>query len=237
MVLIVLGMISALLKALYLAAVAQPILSSVVVLVVAGVGVWLCRLLASKRAAGNTVLPAKPPWTVTIRPSSPSRGERQYQEQLSILTTTFPGAIRPVALLEGGECAPFYAALDSLEFLKPATERWHVHAQVSMGEFLETSFDKARPTFNSKRVDLLICNRYGEPVLVIEHQGVDHIKTWSAREDELRNQVKHLVLEKAGLPLLETPAGVSGDVARDLIVARLKQILETVNARPGRTRH
>jgi Protein of unknown function (DUF2726) len=152
-------------------------------------------------------------------------------DQLAVLEITFPGAIRPVQILETGECPSFYAALDALEALKPATRHWHVHAQVSMGEFLETSFDKARPVFNSKRVDLLICDRFGKPVLVVEHQGSEHIQPDTRREDELRNQVKHIVLAKAGIPLLETPAGIERDAARTLIVGHLQTIIATRLAR------
>lgn len=169
-------------------------------------------------------------WTA-VPPPAPSAEERAYLDQLAILDITFPGAIRPAKILETGECPSFYAALDALEALKPATRHWHVHAQVSMGEFLETSFDKARPVFNSKRVDLLICDRFGKPVLVVEHQGSDHIRPNTRREDELRNQVKHTVLKKAGIPMLETPAGIDRDAARALIVAELQTFIATWRAR------
>lgn len=209
----------------------HPGLAVAAILAVGVAGTWLLRIIAHRRSSPRDVLPIRSSWTVRLAPTLTIKGERQCQQHLQVLAMTFEGAIRPVPLLTGGECAPFYAAMDAIEALRPATERWHVHAQVSMGEFLETSFHMARPTFNSKRVDLLICNRFGMPMLVIEHQGGGHINVQTTNEDQLRNEVKHAVLGKAGVSMLATPAGISTDDARDLIVDRLKDLLESGRVR------
>ena len=147
-----------------------------------------------------------------------------YAHQLAVINET--RRIEPTNLLNKEEAKPFYGARDALFELLPETRGWNVYAQASMGEFLECSYKKARRTFNSKRVDLLICDNYGMPVLVIEHQGSGHINPHNSTCDEARNQVKHAVLKKAGIRMIETPANVSSSEAKHAILGELRTILK-----------
>lgn len=65
---------------------------------------------------------------------------------------------------------------------------------------------------NAKRPDLVICDNYGWPVLVIEHQGRGHIdraSPQSERESILRNEVKLLAIRKAGIAATVGPYRLS----------------------------
>lgn len=86
-------------------------------------------------------------------------------------------------------------------------------AEVSMGSFLGTTGragqkaqDRAFKSFNSKRVDFLIVDAFGEPKLVLEYHGSGHFLSSDA---EKRDTVKRLALSNANVPLLEFNEGVS----------------------------
>ena len=52
--------------------------------------------------------------------------------------------------------------------------KWRVMAQVSLGEVLSSPDARAYSAINSKRVDLLIVSRGGDPTAAIEYQGHGH---------------------------------------------------------------
>ena len=91
--------------------------------------------------------------------------------------------------------------------------KYRLLAEVSMGSFLGTSRkrgsqamqDRAFASINSKRVDFLVIDAFGEPRLVIEYQGSGHYQD----DAEDRDAVKRLALERAGVPLLEIHQGAS----------------------------
>jgi hypothetical protein len=72
-------------------------------------------------------------------------------------------------------------------------------AQTSMGEFLQTSDKDAYLSVNSKRVDMLVIDTFGFPVVAIEHQGGGHYQSDAAARDA----VKREALRKAGIEFLE----------------------------------
>lgn len=87
-------------------------------------------------------------------------------------------------------------------------------AEVSMGSFLKTPYEETGPSkvaqrafasINSKRVDFLLIDRFGMPVLVIEYLGSGHFQG----NAEMRDIVKLKALEDAGIPCMyvfpETP--------------------------------
>lgn len=76
---------------------------------------------------------------------------------------------------------------------------YHVFAQVNLGEILQTKNEKAFRAINSKRVDMLIVNRAGWPVLAVEYQGEGHYQDDAADRDA----IKKSALEKAGIGYLE----------------------------------
>ncbi|WP_128291333.1 DUF2726 domain-containing protein [Afifella aestuarii] len=90
---------------------------------------------------------------------------------------------------------------------------WHMAFEVSMGAFIKTSYDPEDrmqkavfSSYNSKRVDFLLIDRFGNPALAVEYHGTGH----ALSDDALsRMEVKRLALDRAGIPLLEIPAKTS----------------------------
>jgi hypothetical protein len=85
-----------------------------------------------------------------------------------------------------------------------------VMAQTSMGEIIrpkkgsasEDDCNLAFRSINSKRLDFVVINRFGTPVLAIEYQGAGHYHQRSF----MRDAVKREALRKAGVPFLEVPS-------------------------------
>lgn len=95
------------------------------------------------------------------------------------------------------------------EWIQAKQLKWYVSFEVSMGAFIRTSGSAeaelqklAFSSYNSKRVDFLLIDHYGNPRGVIEYHGSGHYLSQSANE---RMQVKMLVLQKVGIPLIEIP--------------------------------
>jgi Protein of unknown function (DUF2726) len=85
-----------------------------------------------------------------------------------------------------------------------------VMAQTSMGEIIkpkrgsasEDDCNLAFRSINSKRIDFVVINRFGTPILAIEYQGNGHYHPRSFMQDA----VKREALRKAGVPFLEVPS-------------------------------
>jgi len=107
-----------------------------------------------------------------------------------------------------------YAVLD-----QALEKKYRIWAEVSLGGFIRTDSDLAFRSFNSKRVDFLIIDMYGDPQLAIEYHGSGHFKGNAAARDA----VKRLVFQKAGIPLLEFRKGVSADSVRDAVMKSLER--------------
>jgi Protein of unknown function (DUF2726) len=124
--------------------------------------------------------------------------------------------LQPKQILNLQETQVFYAAR-RVEKKVPC----FVFAQVSMGEIIRTKDDEsgsaAFAAVNSKRIDILICNKKGFPILAIEHQGNGHY----IGNAEERDAVKRLALERAGIALLETTPGMSSQELEDKILAAI----------------
>ena len=81
-----------------------------------------------------------------------------------------------------------------------AARRGHrIFAQVNLGEILGSKSERAFRSINSKRVDMLIVDRDGWPVLAIEYQGEGHFQGDAA----IRDAVKQEALRKARIGYLE----------------------------------
>jgi hypothetical protein len=97
-------------------------------------------------------------------------------------------------------------------------------AQTSMGEIIRTKkgsasdydCDLAFRSINSKRLDFVVINRFGTPVLAIEYQGAGHYHSRSF----MRDAVKREALRKANVRFIE--------VASDYEAAELTNRLRTV---------
>lgn len=86
---------------------------------------------------------------------------------------------------------------------------WRVMAQVCLGEILASPDEAAYRAINSKRVDLLIIARNGEPLAAIEYQGGGHHQGTAAARDAVKKEA----LRRAGIEYIEIKAG---DRAADL---------------------
>lgn len=108
-------------------------------------------------------------------------------------------------------------------------------AQPSMGEFLSSPDASAFRAVNVKRVDMLVIDTFGLPVVAIEHQGSGHYQTDAAARDAIKREA----LRKAGIEYLEIFDHHGADEIRDLVwraVARGQLKLPvTPNTPPRRT--
>ncbi len=96
-----------------------------------------------------------------------------------------------------------------------------VMAQTSLGEVLapqpasgsQEARDLAFLSINNKRLDFLMIDAYGMPVLAVEYQGHGHFRDTTFMSDA----VKREALRKAGIRLLEVPAVFDAeDLERDI---------------------
>ena len=113
-----------------------------------------------------------------------------------------------------GERDLFYAALRVIQQPLPRVPYpFYAFPQVSLGQIVTADSDwadwpadRAHRAINSKRCDLLIADRYGTPIAVLEYQGAAHdIDGTAAKRDE----IKRLVLEAAGVRYIEIADGTS----------------------------
>jgi len=113
-------------------------------------------------------------------------------------------------LLSRSEAHVLYAAERAIN---TADLKWRVMAQVSLGEVLSSPDARAYSAINSKRVDLLIVSRRGDPIVAIEYQGHGHYQGTAAARDAVKKEA----LRKAGVRYIEvTPESGIEDVAREI---------------------
>ena len=114
------------------------------------------------------------------------------------------------SILSRSEAYVLYAAENAI---KTADLQWRVMAQVSLGEVLSSPDERAYSAINSKRVDLLIVSRNGDPIAAIEYQGHGHYQGTAAARDAVKKEA----LRKAGVRYIEvTPESGPEDVAREI---------------------
>jgi hypothetical protein len=134
-------------------------------------------------------------------------------------------------LLSRSEAYVLYAAERAIN---TADLKWRVMAQVSLGEVLSSPDARAYSAINSKRVDLLIVSRSGDPIAAIEYQGHGHYQGTAAARDA----VKRETLRKAEVRYIEvTPESGTEDMVREISriaqAERLKQHQSARRARDG----
>ena len=88
-------------------------------------------------------------------------------------------------LLSRSEAQVLYAAEREIN---AAGLKWRVMAQVSLGEVLSSPDAQAYSAINSKRVDLLIVSRSGDPIAAIEYQGRGHYQGTAAARDAVKKR-------------------------------------------------
>ncbi|CCV04714.1 conserved hypothetical protein [Mesorhizobium metallidurans STM 2683] len=128
-------------------------------------------------------------------------------------------AVRPV----NKEAVRVLYALD--EWIVANQPDWRMSFEVSMGAFIKTSYDledrmqkAAFSSYNSKRVDFLLIDRFGHPMLAVEYHGTGHDLSDDAPD---RMEVKCLALQRAGIPLVEIPAKASKSNILRMVAERL----------------
>jgi hypothetical protein len=91
-----------------------------------------------------------------------------------------------------------------------ANRGFRVFAQTCLGEVLNSPDHDAFHSINSKRVDILIVDRGGWPVLAVEYQGPGHYVGTAAARDAIKKEA----LRKAGVRYLEVLPADSDDQIR-----------------------
>lgn len=95
---------------------------------------------------------------------------------------------------------------------------YRLMAQPSLGEVLTSPDDAAFRCINAKRIDMLVIDTFGQPVLAIEHQGGGHYQGDAAARDA----VKREALRRAGVDMLE----IFDDSDRDDICQRVSAAIQ-----------
>jgi hypothetical protein len=110
-----------------------------------------------------------------------------------------------------------YRAFKIIEDYVTARAGYRVFAQTNLGEILCSSDADAFRSINSKRVDILVVDPGGWPVLAAEYQGSGHYQGTAAARDAIKKEA----LRKAGVPYVEILADDSDDQIRSRVRERL----------------
>ena len=124
------------------------------------------------------------------------------------LRAVIGATFRKRRLMSRSEAQVFYAAENAISAQRLD---WRVMAQVSLGEILSSPDDAAYRAINSKRVDILLISRTGEPLAPVEYQGEGHHQGSAPARDA----VKREALRLAGVAYIEiTPTHPADELAR-----------------------
>jgi hypothetical protein len=85
-----------------------------------------------------------------------------------------------------------------------------VFAQTSLGEVLQSENSDAFHSINAKRVDFLVVDRAGWPVMAVEYQGSEHYQGTAAARDAVKKEA----LRKAGIGYVEITPDDNDDQIR-----------------------
>ena len=83
-----------------------------------------------------------------------------------------------------------------------AARGYRVFAQANLGEILRSPDDNAYRSINSKRVDILVVDGGGWPILAAEYQGTGHYQGVAAARDAIKKEA----LRRAGVKYMEISA-------------------------------
>lgn len=154
-----------------------------------------------------------------VRPEPlPAQHARAAPEPVDPVAQLGQVAWRTKALMNASEFRTF-RQLEQL--VAEARSGQRLFSQVSIGEILRVdpgSSDRSTCTsafnrVNAKRVDYLIIDRAGLPLVAIEYQGSGHYQS----NAEMRDRIKREAFRLAGVPFVEVPRqGLSGQQLADL---------------------
>jgi hypothetical protein len=168
----------------------------------------------------------------TGRDIARSQAERNKEADISNpknqmeAVTDLAVTMSPKAIMNKSEVVVFYAVNDVLKKLD--LPKWHVFAQVSLGEILRSEStdsskkERARQSINSKRCDVLVTDQAGMPRAAIEYQGAGHYQG-TARH---RDAVKKAALERAGVSYIEIDETFSRDQVRQKLEFELGRFVQ-----------
>ena len=163
------------------------------------------------------------------------RRRRQYEEndvsdinkQIRFISQTELRAVRPV-----NKEAARVVLYPLNNWIKTNRPDWRMSFEVGMGAFIKTSYDPDDPSlkaafssYNSKRVDFLLIDKGGKPMLVVEYHGTGHDLSDDAPD---RMHVKRLALSRAGIPLVEVPANTTREDFIQMIEAVITSCPTTI---------
>jgi hypothetical protein len=111
-----------------------------------------------------------------------------------------------------------YLVFRTIEGLVKASGKGHrVFAQTSLGEIIGTEDRKAFESINSKRIDILIIDPFGQPAVAVEYQGGGHYQGDAAGRDAVKKEA----LRKAGVAYVEVQDGESDEGVRRKVLDAL----------------
>lgn len=161
------------------------------------------------------------PWTPAA--AKADDGKVTVDEQLSALRATTVVSRRPIN-------KSAYRVLLMIErTLRNDAPRARVLAEVGMGAFLSTGEQRDRlpndkmafGAFNSKRVDFLVIDAFGEPCFAVEYQGNGHhLGSTAAGRDVLKREALRL----GGVELVEIHAHTSEEEALALLAGAVRRM-------------
>jgi hypothetical protein len=122
------------------------------------------------------------------------------------LLAVMRGSFEKRRLLNLGEYRAFKIIED---YITRSRRGYRVFAQTSLGEILASPDELAFRSINSKRIDILIVDQGGWPVIAVEFQGGGHYQGTAT----IRDAVKKEALSKAGVAYVEVfPSDAPDDI-------------------------
>lgn len=146
--------------------------------------------------------------------------EREAAEKFNVkdsanqLRFVMDAAFNKKKIMNKGEYHTF-RIVESL--VKSENKGYRVFAQTSLGEIISTHDRHAFQSINSKRIDILIIDSFGNPAVAIEYQGSGHYQSNAAARDA----VKREALRKAGVAYIEIFDGEDDGRLRDKVLDAL----------------
>lgn len=152
------------------------------------------------------------------RTETPRSDRSQLDDPIAQMECISNLEFQPRRLLDRSE----YGILRILEKIAAEKSAGHrVMAQTSLGEVIalkapyvsEQAHNLAFRSINSERLDFLIIDRLGIPVLAVEYQGHGRYR----HQTLMRDPVKREAVRRAGIGYLEIPAEYDGKLVEDRI--------------------
>ncbi len=155
------------------------------------------------------------------KPRAPSPRDAAQQSRPSFphdvgeqLHAVMQGTFQKQRLMNPAEYRVFKIIEDDLS---AARSGHRVFAQTSLGEVLQSTDTDAFYSINAKRVDILVVDHAGWPVLAVEYQGSRHYQGTAAARDAIKKEA----LRKAGVAYVEIVPGDSDDQIRHRVREKL----------------